>query len=809
MNHRPNTNLPTPARSLPAGAPGSRRAWTVRVAMWSARHRWPVMLAWFAFTFGLLAVSMSLGGLRSVSATGGTGAPQTESGRALAAMNPTGAAASSEELDVVITSISLPATDPAFRSTVEAIVDRLRAVGATVDGVAGPALSDMADPYAAPAAAGYVAPDNTSARIVGRIDGDASALETRTKALAPVIASIESDYPGYQIHAYGNTLLSDQMSEEINRDMDGSMALSLPLTFLILLLAFGALVAAGVPLLFAISALCAAFGIFGIFSQTVEPVSPFAAQFIMLIGLAVAVDYSLFMITRFRSVRRAGLDRLTAIEVASATSGRAVLFSGMAVMISLAGLFLLPDPLFQSIAIGTIAVILVSVVGSLVFLPAVLAILGDGVDRGRIPFIRRNVQDGGDTGASGRSAWTPIVRGVMRHPVAAMAVATIALLALASPTARLHLGEMDTSVLPSSLDGVKAVEALQTHWPGGALLRLNVVVTEADEHAKQEAVDRLESALVAIQGLSGSAQVSTSPDGSAESISVVMSGAGNDPVNWEIVRRVRSDVVPETIGGLPGVTAYVGGDAATAMDQTQIYTDGMGRVFLFVLGFSFVLLLVVFRSIAIPVKAILLNLLATGAAFGALVLVFQDGWFASLLGVRPTPIVQDWVPIFIFTILFGLSMDYEVFILSRIKEAFDGGADSHEAVERGITLTAGTVTSAAAIMVVVFGIFMTLPLTIARELGLGLAVAVFVDATLIRCVLLPATMRLLGDWNWWMPPFLRWLPRITIEGESPDAGLANGGPVAEGSTHTATVGGAVVGLAEASILPSGTGVQPQ
>ena len=238
------------------------------------------------------------------------------------------------------------------------------------------------------------------------------------------------------------------------------------------------------------------------------------------------------------------------------------------------------------------------------------------------------------------------------------------------------------------------------------------------------------------------------------------------------------------------------GDAAVSLDQTQIYTDGMARVLLFVLGLSFVLLVLVFHSIAIPIKAILLNLLATGAAFGALVLVFEEGWFGSVLGIRPTSVMQNWVPIFIFTILFGLSMDYEVFILSRVKEAFDSGLESNEAVARGLTLTAGTVTSAAAIMVVVFAIFLTLPLAIARELGLGLAVAVFVDATVIRCVLLPATMKLLGDWNWWMPSFLRWLPRITIEGET-----------SGGAARPAV--GSLAGLAAASILPSGTGAHPR
>ncbi len=774
-------NRPLPRIALPRrsrGSLGSRRAWTVRVALWSARHRWPVMLAWFAVTIGLFVASQGLGGIKAASATSGAELSQTESGRAIAAMRSGGAASLPDELDVVVTSPSLKVTDPAFRSTVATVVARLQGVTASVDGVSGPALTGLTDPCSAPPTAGLLAPDLTSVRVVGQIEGDAAALEAKTRAIAPVIASLQADFPAYRIHAYGTTLLNDQMTEEINRDLDGVMKISLPATFLILIIAFGALVAACVPLVLAITALLGAFGIVGIFSQTIEPVSPYAGQVIVLIGLAVAIDYSLFMMTRFRSERRVGRDRLEAIGVASSTAGRAVFFSGIAVMISLAGLFLIPVAVFQTMAVGTIAVIAVSVLGSLVFLPAVLSILGDRVNRGAIPVLARTRDDGG-------GAWARIVHAVMNRPIVAVLAATTVLLALAWPVTQLRLGEPDVSVIPDTVDGVQAVEALRAHWPQGTLLTLDVAVAHADEPAPQAAIERLGPALLAVKGLSGPVRLSSSNDGTVASVSVLMAGTANDPANWQIVRQVRSEVVPAIFGGQPRVAVSVGGSAAVSLDQTQIYTDGMGRIFVFVLGLSFVLLLLVFHSIAIPLKAILLNLLATGAAFGALVLVFQEGWLGTLLGIRPTE-VTHFIPIFVFTVLFGLSMDYEVFILSRIKEAFDRGADSHEAVARGITLTAGTVTSAAAIMVVVFAVFLTLPLGIARQLGLGLGVAVFVDATIVRTVLLPATMRLLGDWNWWMPPFLRWLPRITIEGETLQLEAAAGG-------------------ATPRMLPSGTG----
>jgi len=744
---------------LPAGSGGARPAWTVRVAIWSARHRWPLIAAWFALTIGLFVLSQALGGIKAVNATGGSEVSQTESGRAFEAMSSGGSATSSDELDVVVTSHSLKVTDPAFRSTVATIVERLRAITATVNGTRAPALAQLTDPYSTLPTAGFFAPDLTSVRIVGQVQGESTALEIRSEALAPVITSIEAAFPAYEIHAISNTLINDQINAVVSSDLDGSLKITLPATFLILLVAFGALVAALVPLVLAVTALLAAFGIFGIFSQLVEPVSPYASELIVLVGLAVAIDYSLFMITRFRSERRAGRDKLDAIELASSTAGRAVFFSGVAVMISLAGLFLLPVSIFQSMAIGTIAVIAVSVLGSLVFLPAVLAILGDGVDRGAVPYLSRRRGEGG-------GVWAVIVRAVMRRPLLAVTAAALVLLALASPVTRLRLGESDITSFPSSVDGVQAYEQLQAHWPQGTLLDFSVVVTHADETATQAAIARLEPALLGVPSLSGPPRTTMSTDRTVESVSFVMAGGENDPANWQIVRHVRSAIVPAIFGGLPGVHAYVGGSAAVSLDQTQIYTDGMGRIFIFVLGLSFVLLLLVFHSIVIPIKAILLNLLSTGAAFGALELVFQQGWFGAQLGIQPTDVIQNWVPIFVFTILFGLSMDYEVFILSRIKEAFDQGADSHAAVARGITLTAGTVTSAAAIMVVVFAIFVTLRLEIIRELGLGLAVAIFVDASIIRSVLLPATMRLLGDWNWYLPPFLRWLPRITIEGEA-------------------------------------------
>jgi RND superfamily putative drug exporter len=474
------------------------------------------------------------------------------------------------------------------------------------------------------------------------------------------------------------------------------------------------------------------------------------------------------MVTRFRTERRHGRDRLAAIHVASNTAGRAVFFSGLAVMISIGGLFLLDDPLFRSMAVGTISVVLVAVIGSLTFLPATLAILGDRVNRFRLPIVGRDREEGS-------GLWAVVVRSVMRRPVIAAASTALILLAIASPVVRLHMGQADFTSFPDSLDGVQAVNLLNEKWPNGSTLDLSVVVTRADEAPTKAAIQRMTDAVLAIPGLSGPPTTFTSADGHVAFVSYVMAGGSNDLRNQDIVREVRSTVVPAAFTGLAGVRALVTGDAAYTLDVVDFYLHGMPLVMGFVLTLSFLLLLVAFRSIVIPIKAILLNLLSTGAAFGLLVLVFQEGWLADVIGFKPGPI-EGFIPVFIFTILFGLSMDYHVFILTRIKEARDRGLPSNEAVARGIAITSGTVTSAAAIMVVVFGVFVTLELTIIKQLGFGLAVAVFIDATVVRSILLPASMRLLGDWNWWLPSWLGWLPHVTIEGDvaEPDAVAAAG-----------------------------------
>jgi RND superfamily putative drug exporter len=659
----------------------------------------------------------------------------------------------SEDLYLVVRSSTLKATDPAYRAEVAAIVARL---GATTDATGQPAVTGLADPYAAPASAGLVSADATSVRLVGQLTGDSAAVTSKAAALRPVVAQIEASNPAFEIHALNNTLINEDLNALVSDGLDGSLKVTLPATFLILLVAFGAAVAAAVPLILALTALLGGFGILGIYSQLVAPVAMSSSQLVVLIGLAVGVDYSLFMITRFRSERRAGRDKLAAIETASGTAGRAVFFSGLAVAVALAGLFLVRVPVLDSMAVGMIGVVLVAVIGSLTFLPAILSILGDRVNRGRVPILGRERRDGTGT-------WARIVGVVVARPAVLGAAAIAVLLLVAGPLGHLRMGATDITSFPQSVDGVAGLSVLNAEWPQGTTLRLTVVVTDANQPATEAAIASLKTAGLQDGGVSGPVSVEPSADATVARVGFLMAGDQNDPANQATVGRFRTQVIPAVFGGLPGVRAYVAGDAAYVLDGNGIFTNGTPLVLAFVLGLSFLLLLVAFRSVVIPATAIVLNLLSTGAAYGILTLVFQDGWFARPLGITPGPVIESFVPLFVFTIVYGLSMDYHFFILTRIKEGRDRGLDSRTAVANGIAVTAGTITSAAAIMVVVFAVFVTMKFAMIQQLGLGLAVAVFVDATIIRSILLPAVMTLLGDRNWYLPSFLGWLPRITVE----------------------------------------------
>jgi RND superfamily putative drug exporter len=761
------------------------KPWTVRVASWSARHRWIVFVAWFLVVAGIFGGSLAAGGIRTSDVNADPSGPHLESETAYDVLGAGEPVAPAERFAVVLSGGPGAAADPAFRAGVAQLAKELESAHATVDGADEPVFDSVVDPFAAPASAGLVSPDGTTVQVVGNIPGEAAAVQQKLVPVPAIVDRAKAALPGATIHVVSSTFLNRDINELITNDLDGSLRVTVPVTFAILLLAFGAIVASLIPLVLALSSLAAAYGLLGLYSQIVGPVSANASQLLVLMGLAVAVDYSLFLVTRFRTERRAGATVLDAIETSSSTAGRAVFFSGIAVIISLAGLLTLGISLFTSMAVGTMGVVLVSVIGSLTFLPATMAIVGDNVNRGRpitwLPrlFRARGVLTAIDRRAErppGSGLWARLVNAVMARPAVMAVLAAGLLLALASPALRLRTGTTGVDGLPASIDGIAGIRLIDDKFPFGQDIRLDVVVTQPNRDDTKAAIAQLKTRLAAIDGVSGPTTERVAPDGHAELLSWNMTGGRNDEANRAIVREVRSEIRPELFGPLEanGVQMYVAGQAAQTLDVVGIYSDAAPRIVGLVLGLSFLLMLLAFRSVVIPIKAILLNLLSTAAAFGVLVLVFGDGWLAAPLDVTPGGVVESWVPLFIFTILFGLSMDYHLFILTRITEARDRGLGARAAVARGISVTSGTITSAASIMVVVFAVFVTFKFVFIQQLGLGLAVAVLIDATLIRSILLPATMTLLGEWNWWLPRWLGWLPHVAIEAGSNEPEVVTG-----------------------------------
>ena len=542
------------------------------------------------------------------------------------------------------------------------------------------------------------------------------------------------------------------------------------------MIAFGALVAAGLPLLLGLTAVLGTIGLVGVISHIGSGVDQSINEVILLIGLAVGVDYSMFYLRREREERESGRSEGASLAAAAATSGRAVMVSGFTVMIAMAGMYLAGAPTFQSFATGTILVVAVAVVGSLTVLPAILAWLGDRVEKGRIPYLARRRK----WNVSERGAWSRILNPVLRHPVVAVVVAGGLLVFLAVPAFRLHTATPGVETLPQNLGVIRTYKRIQAAFPGGPI-PANVVVHADDVKSLPviRAINDLSARAAASPDFKQPITTTVSPDHTVEQVEIPVAGNGTDSRSTAALAQLRDKLIPATIGRVPGATADVSGYTASSTDFNDTMKSHAPLVFVFVLSAAFLLLLFTFRSLVIPVTAIILNLLSVGAAYGVMVWIFQEGHLESLLGFKSNGAIVSWMPLFMFVVLFGLSMDYHVFILTRIREAFDRGRPTVDAVSHGIKTTAGVVTSAAAVMISVFAIFATLSLLIFKELGVGLAVAVLIDATIIRGVLLPATMKLLGDWNWYLPKWLEWLPRVgpgagsyAPPSEGPDASAA-------------------------------------
>jgi uncharacterized membrane protein YdfJ with MMPL/SSD domain len=659
---------------------------------------------------------------------------------------------------VLIQSTKHVASDPEFRGVINQVV-------ATVKG--NPALKDLKSPLGA-GHADQISKDGHTAMVTWNMKGGYDQATKKIDAIQAAVDKVGAQHPGYYVGEAGaissgkaiDKMFSDQLKQAGER--------SIPITIIVLLLVFGALVAVGVPLLLALSGVVATVGLVALPSQLV-PMDQNVAAVILLIGLAVGVDYSLFYLKREREERAAGKNHRAALEAAAATSGRSVLISGFTVMIAMAGMIFSGDKSYLGFGIATMMVVGVAMLGSLTVLPALLSKLGDRVEKGKIPYVHRFRRSSGDN-----RFWKKILTPAMRRPGIAAAVAGGALLLLAVPVLHIHTTESGLNALPNSAPTVETIKKIGDAFGNGETGAASVAIkANTDSPATKQAIAALTARVEAAHLNTSSIDVEVSPSHNAARVDIPLVGEGTDSTSNAALSMLRNDILPSTIGKVPGAEYGVTGLTANSADWNALLKAKTPIVFGFVLVFAFALLLVTFRSVVIAAKAVVLNLLSVGAAYGLLIVIFQWGWGESLLGFQGNGGIASWLPIFMFVILFGLSMDYHVFIVSRIREAYDRGLKTADAIEHGIVTTAGVVSSAALVMVGAFAVFALMPILDMKEMGIGLAAAVLIDATIVRAVLLPATMRLLGEWNWYLPRWLEWLPRL----EHGDSGVPVQAPV--------------------------------
>jgi uncharacterized membrane protein YdfJ with MMPL/SSD domain len=709
-----------------------------RMGRWSARHRSAAILGWLGF----VAVALVLGGIVGTKSLGDADAQVGESGRAARTYAAAGLDRGDPE-SVLVQSRTVRASDPRFVATV-------RDVERTLMRQAG--VGELRSPYGV--GRGRISRDRRSALIGFRL-GARPAPPGRQVSLSAVLEAVERvarAHPGFYTGEYGDASVDKAIADTNGRDFHRAELLSIPISLVILLLAFGAIVAAAIPVLLALTAVVAAVGALAFASQ-IWPADDAANSVILLIGLAVGVDYSLFYIRREREERARGKDPEAALDAAATTSGRAVLLSGLTVLIAMAGMFVTGNKELTSVGVGAMLVVAAAVAGSLTVLPALLSLLGDRIELGRLPFLGR--RRGGDLPLMGR-----VVDRVLHRPVISLVVGGGLLVALAVPAFSLHTNNAGETALPRGLEIAETHQRIERAFPGG-VQPAYVVIQARDVTAPpvREAAARLRRWALATGELRNPITVRASDDHTVAAISIGLTGSGTDSRSEHALELLRTRIVPGTLGAVPGVEAHVGGLTAESKDFNDQLKRRAPLVFAFVLGLAFLLLLSAFRSVVVAAKAVVLNLLSVGAAYGLLVALFQWGWGESLLDFESTGGITSWLPLFLFIVLFGLSMDYHVFILTRVREAVDRGLRTEDAVSQAIRATAGTVTSAAIVMVGVFAVFATLSQIELKQLGVGLAAAILIDATIVRAVLLPASMALLGRWNWYLPGWLAWLPQ--------------------------------------------------
>ncbi len=720
---------------------------TARVARLSARYRWYVIGAWLALVVVAGSLAFDIG---DVLTTDESVASSAESERATTLLEERLRGPEAPQEFVVVRASVGTVDDGAFEALTGELLGRIRTLESTVAG---------ATSYYETGLEGLVSTDRRTTLIPVTLTGESGEAEETSGPLVSLVEDFEAP-AGFEVLVSGQGSIGRTFTETSERDLQRGEGIGVPIALLILVAVFGAAVAAGIPLIIAIIAIVTALGVAFVVGQGFQ-LSFFVVNMITAIGLAVGIDYSLFIVQRFREERLRGFTIDEAVVRAGATANRAVLFSGGAVVIGLMGLLLVPSNIYQSLGLGAISVAVVAVLAALTLLPALLSVLGDRINALRIPFLpRMSLHEGG-----GASAWSFILRMVMRQPVISLVVSAGLLIAATVPAFTLQSGMAGVSTLPPANEQRRAFEILQEDFSAGLGSPVEVVVDTPDVSSPgvTVAITNL-TALLEADSAFGGAMVSVNEAGELALVSALLTLDPASPEAHDAVRRVRNYYIPAAFAATEA-NVLVTGPTAGEVDLIDAITLYTPIVFSVVLGLSFILLLLVFRSIVVPVKAIIMNLLSVGAAYGLLVLVFQHGIGNEWLGFQQTGTIEAWLPLFLFAVMFGLSMDYHVFLLSRIRERYGLTGSNRESVAFGVRSTGSIITGAALIMVAVFAGVALGDLVPLQQAGFGLGVAVIIDATIIRSVIVPASMAVLGSANWYLPRWLEWLPEIRIEGD--------------------------------------------
>lgn len=741
---------------------------TGRIAQACARRPWLTIGVWIVISIlAVLAISMFLGGALT-SEMKFTRAPESQQGQELARDRLRGPEKIQEI--VIVTSGKYTVDDPAFAGQAAATASSISALG--------PGVVESLVSYYQVRDESLVSADRHTTIMPMVMAGDLNESEANVSRLRQAMEqSVASG--DFQVLATGGASTNQDFNELSQKDLQRAELFGVPIAIIILIIVFGTLVAAGLPLILAAFSILIAVGITAVAAQAYE-MSLFVVNMITMMGLAVGIDYSLFVVSRYREELLQGRDKMEAISIAGATASRAVLFSGMTVIVALVGLLIVPSSLFYSLAAGAIFVVFVSVMAALTLLPAVLSLVAAHINSLRVPFVRRYGAAPGD--GEGRGFWDTTTRLVMKHPVVSALLAAGILIAPATQYFNIHTGANGIEAVPDSFGSKQGFNILERDFSFGLIAPIEVVI-DGDVGSPQvkAAGVRLMDEVRGDPAFYGAPRVEANATGDLALITMPVSAAPDSDLATGAVTRLREEYLPAAFAGT-GVRLYVSGPPALNLDYFRMTDDFRPIVIVFVLALSFLLLMTVFRSIVVPLKAIIMNLLSVGAAYGLIVLVFQKGVGAGLFGFTQVESVEAWIPLFLFSVLFGLSMDYHVFLLGRIREHYMVTGDNAESVAFGLRSTGSIITGAALIMVAVFSGFASGELVMFQQMGFGLAVAVLLDATLVRSILVPSTMKLLGDRNWYLPGWLKWLPDVHVEG----AVMEEEKPAKTGNTGTVT-----------------------